>query len=205
MELEVLGMRGRTSTTEQQPSPKFFLHWRLQSNSGIWDRLVGTACACGSAPVGGPPALVKVVRGWCHADPHGACALHCLTTSLSFVMLMGSPLERGNRGGLCLDAGVVVPVGFHAAPKVLPAVLCLHEIVALIALPWLEFLKPLSFSPTPLVHRINSFLNTCGWSRTYGLGFKCNSPVDPLQFLKIIFSITTDFVLQRGIQRTGKV
>lgn len=76
-------------------------------------------------------------------------------------------------------------VFMRLAPEVLPAVLCLHEIVALIALPWLAFLKPLSFSPTPLVHRINSFLNTCGWSRTYGLSFKCNSPVDPLQFLKV--------------------
>lgn len=42
--------------------------------------------------------------------------LNCLTTSLSFVMLMGSPLDRGNHGGLCLDAGVLVLVRFHEAP-----------------------------------------------------------------------------------------
>jgi hypothetical protein len=35
------------------------------------------------------------------------------------------------------------------------------------------------------VHRINISLSACGWSRTYGLCFKCSPLVDPLQFLKV--------------------
>lgn len=115
MELEVLGMRCRILQLSSSPAPSSLsssvCDRTLESGTVGWAHLCLWICTCLC-----PPPVSAKILGWCHAGSQDAHAVYHLTTSLSFVMLMGSPLDRGNRGSLCLDAGVVVPVGVHESP-----------------------------------------------------------------------------------------
>lgn len=183
MELEVLGMRCRILPLSRSPAPSSLsssiCNRTVESGTVGWAHLCLWICTC-LCP---SPESVKIM-GWCHAGSHGACAVYRLTTSLSFVMLMGSPLDRGNHGACawmlvwcCLS--VFMRFLCSAACCFLLAWDCCFDCASLV-----RILKTSFFLPA-LVHRMNSSLNTCGWPRTYGLCFKCNSLVDPLQFLEV--------------------